>query len=213
MLRSTILILLMLLTTPAAFAKTSGTDFIVSFLAGVPHPVNLGLDLRHGRFSEGLTGGLLSLSFKNNINVKISNVELRGRWHPFSGSFILGTAVGQQSITGSTTQTFTTNPGGIEVPTKIELAVQGGYVTPHLGWLWVWGSGFSLGFEVGVQVPFAQNSELEITIQDPSQNAFLDQVKATPEYQQAESDVTTNSDRLGKQVLPYVTVLRLGWAF
>ena len=184
-----------------------------SLLVGFPHPINLSVDKRvTDKYSAGIAAGALSLTLQSSgIKVSVSNFEVRGRWHPFSGSFILGGILGYQHLVGSgSTSILVLNAN---VPTTVNLIVNSLFFTPHLGWFWTWSSGFTLGFELGLQIPLSPKSTLDVTIDDPLYNSLLDLVKLTSPYQKLESDIEGQANRLAKSALPYATALRLGWMF
>ena len=98
-------------------------------------------------------------------------------------------------------------------PTSIELKQNSFYLTPHLGWMWGWAGGFTVGFEMGWQFPLSPQSELNISISDPTLNSLLAQLKQTSQYQSLESDTVKVANRLGKTSIPFITFLRMGWTF
>ena len=195
-------------------AQADGWQFGPSLLIGAPHPLNLSFEIKPGmgsRWSLALTGGGLSVPVSG-ITVGITNVDVRGRWHPFSGSFFLGAIVGTQTISGKGSDQIAITGVGT-VPVTADVSIKSTYVSPHLGWLWIWGSGFMLGFELGWQIPFAPSSNFNINIDDATYNAYLDQVKTTPQYQQLQNNIQDQANRVGTISFPYATLLRLGWMF
>ncbi|MCM2277478.1 MAG: hypothetical protein NDJ89_05330 [Oligoflexia bacterium] len=197
-------------------ASTSqATPLGASISLELPHPANLSLEARPSpEFSGSFSLGGLPAIRMNKVSLSMFTPNFRGRWHAFSGAFFIGGILGYQRLKGSTSQDFAvTSPFPATVPTSIDLTIKNLYFTPHLGWVWGMGSpGFLFGLEAGIQVPFAPASELEIQINDPSYAALLSVVQSTSEYQQAESDVETAANRVGRMVFPYVAI-RLGWMF
>lgn len=131
--------------------------------------------------------------------MKISNLELQLRYHPNATAFFWGLAAGNHIVTVTKTQTIS----GQSV--SGEAKINAGYVTPELGWIATWNSGFTLGFELGWLVPTSNTTDF-------SSNAPA-MVQSTPEYIKLKKDVEDQGDQLGKSGVPYVTVLRLGWVF
>lgn len=101
--------------------------------------------------------------------------------HPFRGSFFLGASLGHMSLDAQAP----TQAG----PVSVSVATQ--YVSPRLGWLATWDSGFSLGFDVGAQLPLSP----EVTAVAPAGK---------------QSNVESLARSLAALPLPTVG-LRLGW--
>jgi hypothetical protein len=186
-----------------------------SLLLGIPHPVGLSVDGRiDGEWSVGIFAGGLGISPRNsdgNVRLSIGGLDLRGRWHPWRGAFFLGAMLGGQTLSGVATRTY--DISGQDVPATLRLDIKSAYFTPHLGWLWMKESGFTIGFELGWQIPSNPRSELGLTIDDPTYASYLDQVKATQAYRDLERKVEDLTRPLGLLSFPYVTVIRLGWVF
>ena len=66
---------------------------------------------------------------------------------------------------------------------------------------------------LGIQVPLRPNTQISVTIDDPTLQSVLTQVQATAAYKKLEHNVELAGDKLGKLKLPYITALRLGWMF
>lgn len=193
----------------------------VSVSAELPHPLGVSLEARPiPEFSGSLSfGGLPTISVTPSgasgpVSGSILSPNVHLRWHPFGGAFFLGTAMGYQNISGSTTQDIAiTSPITANVPTTVELSLKNLFLTPHLGWLWgMNSSGMFGGLEFGVQRPFSPSSELSISVTDPTYAAYVSDIQATSQYQRAVSDVEGAIDRLGRISLPYFA-MRIGWMF
>lgn len=160
-------------------------------MAGAQQPVHAELAARlRGWASVGLGFGVLPsalgaalLSAANVQGGKLSSwsLETAVQLFPFRGSFFLGTAVGLMSLSASAA----TQAGAVT------LDVTSIYVTPRLGWLATWDSGFTLGFDMGAQVPLTS----AVGVTGPSQAA---------------SNLESVSRLLATTPLPTVA-LRLGW--
>ena len=124
-------------------------------LVGLPQPVGVsGLVKVHDLLGVGggvgilpgpLGAALLGLAGVNDGQLSSWAVEGEARLFPFRGAFWLGGAVGRMSLSASGQSKGT--PAAVEVTTL--------YASPRLGWLGVWGSGFTLGLDLGVQIPLA----------------------------------------------------------
>jgi hypothetical protein len=179
----------------------------VSF--GLPHPVSYGLNVQYGKLAGfGVEFGSYS-NKSSDVEVEMRHLDLRGQWHPFSGSFFLGAAYGDQNIALKSEQSI--KVGTLAIPTEISLDVKTTYLTPHLGWMAIWNSGLLLGFELGYQAALSSSAD-RINVSGPSPQATA-AAKATTEYQKAEADVLDQAKKLGDQGLPYVTFLKAGWMF
>jgi hypothetical protein len=185
-----------------------------TFAAGLPHPMNYGLDALYDRtwgFAFGT--GKLTLPM-GKVEAQLANWDVRARWHPGKGSFFWGLAYGQQTILVEAEQDlkFKQSELDIVVPATLQMTVESTYVTPHFGWFAMWDSGFTLGFELGAQIPMSSESDLEVGLQNvsPSQEA---EIKKRDEYTKLEKTVEDAGKLLGDTVLPYLTLIRLGWMF
>jgi hypothetical protein len=180
----------------------------------VPHPLSFGLDVT---YEDLLSFGFTTSSFDQDfgdVALGLSHSDVRARWHVFQGSFFLGAAYGSQSLTAEASDTVSATSGTttITADTQVKIEIETPYFTPHLGWLWIWDSGFTMGFEFGVQVPTGDETTLEIDIDNVSaaQEALI---KNTQEYKNLEDDVTQLGETVGQTSLPYVSLLKLGWVF
>ena len=183
-----------------------------SLAIGLPHALNLAIDSKSSpTMSWGIAFGGISLPLQNSITLGMGNFDARLRWHPFSGSFFLGAILGGQSVYGQSTRPINLEPG-LSIPTTVDLTVRSSYFTPHLGWFWIFNSGFTFGFECGIQAPFGPRSTLSVDIADPTLNAYLSALKLTPQYQELENEVEDLADQIGRLVFPY-SILRIGWMF
>lgn len=206
------LILAAILCSNLLYAAGGGKKMSVTGLLGVPHPVNVGLDYRLGsKVSVGLTGGLLNVNVKwstgDSIKFGTQNFEGRFRFHPFAGTFYFGLAGGVQTITADAVRSVSAS--GISVAILGSAHVTSTYMVPHFGWMRVAASGFTIGFEAGVYVPFNAKTSVSLT----SENPLIALVTSTSEYNNLQADITKVGNDIGNKVLPFVTVLRIGWSF
>ena len=175
-----------------------------------------------------LGAGGLSVPIKGSsgasIDLGISDVQGLVRWHPFHGAFFLGAALGYQAIKGSASDTFSftvpqTNgippslAGNYSIKATAQASVDSPYLTPQFGWFWVFHSGFCIGLDFGVQVPLASKTELSFTTDNPYTNVVLSYLEQLQQYQNLQNQVQDAGNKVGKLVLPYTTLLRLGWMF
>lgn len=168
---------------------------------GFPHPINYGLNYVHssGFFSAEISTGNFSITMSD-VKLKIDNTEIGARWHPFAGSFYLGALVGSQKITGSKTERVS----GFDAEATVD--IKSSYITPHLGWMWgVADGGFFMSMDFGFQTNSGVTSDL--TSNAPPA------VQAQQDYIDLAKDVKDNGEKIGKQSLPAITLLKIGWLF
>ncbi|MFW7380208.1 MAG: hypothetical protein ACOH5I_15450 [Oligoflexus sp.] len=180
----------------------------------VPHPLTYGID---GIYEDIFSFGFSTSSFNtesNTVKLELDHWDIRARWHVFQGSFFLGAAYGQQTLKGSSRDNVATNVNGstVSVPTTVEIEVKTNYLTPHIGWLWIWDSGFHMGFELGVQLPSGNKTSFDTNFENVSA-AEQSATKNSQEYKDLEKDVKDAGDLIGKATLPHLTMLRFGWFF
>jgi hypothetical protein len=89
--------------------------------------------------------GAQSETTKGELN-DFSGWEIALRVYPMRGTFYLGVGFGHQNLEATVTET----QGGF---TGVGFGrVESWVITPHIGWQWVWRSGFAIGVDLGVQV-------------------------------------------------------------
>jgi hypothetical protein len=187
--------------------KTSWGQLGLTGSLALPHVIEYGLDyLSPGKMlsSSFVIGGY---KFKaGDVSAGISSYDLRGRWHPFMGSFFLGLAYGTQKISVEAKDTVNT------FETIVKLDIKSAYLMPHIGWLAVWDSGFTLGFDLGMIMPSGVSTTLSTDI--PSATASQkDAVVTSSDYLKLKKDAESSGDKLGKTSIPYITLLKIGWMF
>jgi hypothetical protein len=191
-------------------------DFRVgpSVALGLPHPLTGALDIVYAdlvglSLSAGRSGTEL-----DKTELEIRNWDLTLRWFPFRGSFFFGAAYGQQGIVGKRTVDLEVDASGVPltVPTTLRLEIESTYLTPQLGWFARWDSGFTLGFDFGLQMPSGAKSELQTSFANVSA-ASEAAVITSEDYIKNKKDVEDAAEMIGKQALPYITFLRMGWLF
>jgi hypothetical protein len=185
-----------------------------SVAAGIPHPVTAALDVVYAdllavSFSAGRSGTEL-----DKTELEIRNWDVALRWFPFSGSFFIGAAYGNQGVVGKRTVDLNVNASGVPltVPTTVRLEIESTYLTPQIGWFARWDSGFTLGFDLGLQMPSGAKSELQTSFANVSA-ASEAAVRASEDYIKNKKDVEDAAEMIGKQALPYITLIRMGWLF
>lgn len=168
---------------------------------GLPHPLSAGLNYVHSSkiFSVEANVGSYKMTV-DDVDAKLSNMEVGVRWHPFMGSFFLGALFGNHTIDAEKTEVI----NGQSITAKAQ--VKSSYLSPHFGWMWgMASSGFFMSMDFGVMNPSGATATFE-------SNADA-AIQATSDYQKLETDVVDQGEKLGKQSLPMWTMLKLGWLF
>ncbi len=185
--------------------------FGIHAAVGLPHPVTFGLDWQPMKLvTVNLDMGKFGLKVGSQGTFDLTNFELTGRFHPFSGSFFVGAAFGRQSLSVSATKSYVVT-GYADQDTTLKIAVKSTYWTPMLGWVWGAGnSGLTFGMEFGYLMPLSPKATTTVTMTDAAAEAAL---KATPEFQKQQKDSNDLAEKLGKASIPFVTLLRIGYLF
>lgn len=181
---------------------------------GIPHPLTAGIDLVYDDIvSLSVAGGRTNTKVED-VEVEIRNWDVALRWFPFQGSFFLGAAYGNQGIVGKASQDVEIDYNGIPlvVPTTFRLEVESKYLTPQLGWFARWDSGFTLGFELGLQMPSGSTSELQTAFENLSTQAEQ-VIRENEDYKKTKDDVEDAGRLLGEKAIPYINLIKLGWLF
>jgi hypothetical protein len=187
--------------------------FRIGFLigGGLPDLLSLGGQIKLTRyFGAGINVGIIptvKLSLYGQAQIAYQEYDLYGHIYPFGGAFFLGAGVGYATVKGSLANTYTIPPPynaalGNSASIESQGSVRTLVLTPQIGFLKTFGPGFSLGLDVGAQVPIAP-SQVDNKTQAPSYIP-ADQVK--PYDDKVHSTLTT----IGRQVLPTVN-LKIGW--
>ena len=205
--------LFLLFAASFAIADSIPNPHTLSIITGIPHPLTLAYDYRVGNFfSIGAATGYFTYTYRlssgDDVDLSSENYDIRARIHPFSGSFFFGVIAGTRTYKATSTRDIPL-ASGLTIPVTGTLSISSYYLTPHIGWLWTNGGGFSLGIELGCQIPLSPSTELNI----PVVEAFAPEVKQTSEYKRLESDINGPALQIGKTPLPYLALLRLGWTF
>jgi hypothetical protein len=135
-------------------------------------------------------GVALGIEYSSLPSITVDGITARAygvtgelRWFVLQSAFFLGLGVGAQSLTAS----------GERSGYRATMDASKVFVTPRIGVLWTFGPGFSVGADVGVELPVAHQETV---------------TPALPEMQNADLLVA-----LTRRPLPDVHLARLGWLF
>jgi hypothetical protein len=129
-------------------------------LISLPRPAEIEAGVRlHDTISLGLKYSMLpTLSAGNDAaRIQLDATQAVFRWFPFHGRFYVGSGLGYQRLKVS----FKENVDGGALNVLADMSTF--FVSPQVGWLWVWPSGFSLGINLGVQIPFPKDADVTTT--------------------------------------------------
>jgi hypothetical protein len=133
----------------------------------------------------------------SDITTRFDAIALDANWYPFKGGFFIGARAGRQWLSGSATLRVL-NFGSFTESAD----ATAWFVNPRIGYLYTWSSGFTLGFDAGVQLPIGATYERSgpataAGLSDPNVDRSLRQVAKT----------------LGNDVTPTVDLFRVGFLF
>jgi hypothetical protein len=132
------------------------------------------------------------------------------RWFPFKGSFFLGSGIGYQTFNASLSKTVENGT----LTTTLDMS--GLFVSPQLGWLFVWRSGFALGLTLGAQVPLPKDPVATSTYNGqnvPDQPGAGFSQEVVDQSRDNKDTVTTLGKLANKYPIPNIELLRIGFFF
>ncbi|KAB8037700.1 hypothetical protein GCL60_11030 [Silvanigrella paludirubra] len=147
----------------------------------------------------------------------IQHLEGRVVIYPFFGSLFIGTAFGfrhlQATVDGCEYISQFGNDNSC-VPLRAHLTVDTVYFAPQIGWMAVFDNGFTLGTELGVQIPVTSGNEnfwSEILTTDQKQYSLVANSYA---YQDFQRQIRDNfGDYFRSKTLPFWNIIKIGWMF
>jgi hypothetical protein len=183
---------------------------------GLPNLLSFGGTIKLTRFlGGGLNIGLIPttrLSFYGDATLSYQEFDLYGRIYPFGGSLFLGAGVGYATVSGeldsSVGAPYAQQLAALGLPSTIhsEASVQTMILTPQIGFLKTFGSGFSLGMDVGAQVPIAP-SQVKVETRSASN---LPQGVIDDYLTRDEQKVRDTLEKVGRTTIPTFN-LKIGW--
>ena len=191
---------------------------------GLPDLVSLGGILKLTRyFGAGINIGLIptvKISYYGEATLSFQEYDAYGHIFPFGGAFFLGAGVGYATVKGTLASHFDLSayqkmfPAGSGIPASLDVSSQASVrtlvLTPQLGLLHTFGSGFTLGADVGAQLPIAP-SQVDFATQIPSNipaayKAELQKTYIDPNDQKVRSSL----DKIGRTPIPTFGI-KIGW--
>lgn len=200
----------------------------IGFLVGVglPNLLNIGGTAKITRFlGGGINVGIIPtarLSYYGEATLSYQEYDVYGRIYPFGGGFFLGAGAGYEQVRGTlrgnvdlakyTSGQLPIPPGllpaGYQLPTSIDYEARGSVrtmvLTPQLGYLHTFGSGFSMGIDIGAQIPIAPSAvKFESTVSPP-------EVAELGPFKEQQKKVRDTLETVGRTPLPTLNI-RIGW--
>lgn len=189
---------------------------------GLPEILSLGGQIKLTRFiGAGINIGLIptvKISYYGDAKLSYQEYDAYGRLYPFGGSFFVGAGVGYATIKGTVNGKLSTDAAqtmypGFGIPNPILVDSQGSVrtlvLTPQVGFMKIFGSGFTIGIDVGAQLPIAP-SKVDFATNTPNlQEPAKSYVQST--YVKPNDDkVRSTLDTIGRTPLPTFN-LKIGW--
>jgi hypothetical protein len=184
-------------------------------LISLPRPVEAELTIKMGRYLA--IGGQYSVlpvltppGF--DAGLKLNAAQGIVRIFPFGGGFYIGSGFGYQQFRASLGSTDPSSGDRLEVSCDMS----GLFVSPQLGWLWVWKSGFAFGINVGVQIPVPKDPVVVATYNGmtvPDQADGYVPQSAVDDARDMKETVQTVAKYVSKYPMPTIDLLKIGFFF
>lgn len=186
---------------------------------GLPNLLSFGGTIKLTRFlGGGLNVGLiptLRLSLYGDATLSYQEIDIYGRIYPFGGSLFVGAGVGYATVKGSLSSRIEATAYARElmalglsstIDYQSDASVRTLVLTPQIGFLKTFGSGFSLGMDVGAQLPIAPSQiQFESRVSSDLPQGLVDEYLAPNDQK-----VRDTLEEVGRTPLPTVN-LRIGW--
>ncbi len=188
---------------PETSAKES-SKYGLQISGGFPTGYGLGLNYQDASQMWGAGLEYSGFSVKQGtapeLKAALSQIKLHARYHPWAGSFYTGLYLGSQTTTIEGTDVYL----GQRLTAKVE--IKNNFVTPHIGWQWIYESGFMYGLELGAQV----NTGAKIDFTDPTSEATI---LNDANYQADRKKVEDEGKKFGSSTIPHIVLFRFGYMF
>jgi hypothetical protein len=186
---------------------------------GLPSLTSLTLAARLGRYvGAGFTYGVIptvKISYYGQAALSYREFEGNLSLYPFAGAFFLGTGFGYASAEGTLERTFDLSAYGSvlgSLPKSLEYSseasVSAFVLTPRIGFLKRFDSGFTLGADVGAQIPVS-TSDVTFTSHLP---AGVPKEVKTAYVDPNDAEVRATIGKAARTPIPTFGV-RIGWMF
>lgn len=194
-------------TTPKPETKNDTEDshqYGFQLSGGFPTGLGFGFNYHDSSKLWGAGVEYSSFSLKQGtapeIKASLSQIKLVARYHPWAGAFFAGVHLGAQTTTFEGTDVYL----GQQLTAKFE--IKNNFVTPHIGWQWIFSSGFMYGLELGAQI----NTGAKTDFTDPTTNAAI---LNDASYQADKKKVEDEGKKFGSSTIPHLVLFRFGYLF
>lgn len=192
---------------------------------GLPNVLSFGGLLKLTRyFGAGINIGLIPtirVSYYGDAKLMYQEYDAFGRIFPFGGGFFLGAGVGYETVKGTLAKTVDTSTladptliAALGIPSTLSYQSAGSVktmvLTPQIGYFYTTKVGFSIGLDVGAQLPIAP-SQIKYSSQFtlPPNPDVANQIR-TQLVDPTNQNVYSTLKTVGRQPLPTFNI-RIGW--
>jgi hypothetical protein len=181
-------------------------------IISLPRPAEIEVMVKIDRlFSLGVQYSMLpTLTVPGqDASLKLNATQAVVRWFPFRGAFYLGSGIGYQQLNASLGQTV--QNGRLVVAADMSTV----FLSPQLGWLWMWRSGFALGINLGIQIPLPRDPVVSVAFNGqpvPDDGAGYPPEVATA-ARNDKDEVTDLARIIMKYPIPNLDLLKIGFVF
>jgi hypothetical protein len=180
---------------PEGSRRTDHVRFGVLGGVGFPRPLAIeGFVKIEKLLGVGVEYSVLPTLDISGVETSFYAVAADARVFPFKNAFFVGLRAGRQHLGGNSNITIS-GYGVVRESASVDTT----FVNPRLGFLWTWEPGVTLGIDAGVQVPVSSSTTSSIP------------QSAIPASVTIDDDIMRVTNTLGKNVLPTVDLLKLGF--
>lgn len=199
---------------------------------GLPEVLSLGGQLKLTRFfGAGINIGLIptvKIGFYGDATLSYQEYDAYGRIYPFGGAFFVGAGAGYATVRGTLATNYGLSSqqrtefmagcqlaGGIDcvIPAALDVSSRASVrtlvLTPQIGFMHIFGSGFAIGLDVGAQIPIAP-SKIDFSTSTTQLPAAIQSVVQTQYIDPNDQKVRSSLDKIGRTPLPTFN-LKIGW--
>jgi hypothetical protein len=199
-------------SSPGAASPPAAQLSILIGIIALPRPIEVEALLKLG--GSIAVGAQYSMLPKLTVPGEDSGLELSAaqgifRWFPFRGAFYLGAGLGYQQFKASLSDAV--QGGKMTVVADMSTV----FVSPQLGWLFTWQSGFALGISIGVQLPLPREPVVSVAYNGqvvPESGAGFP-AEVTTAANQDRDQIEDIARVIMRYPIPNLDLLKIGFAF